>query len=386
MSEITNDDLEFVETNAGTIYTTIITALEQGVKEPLYPGDERRIYGEAIVTAFVALYNTMNDVARQKMLRYARGNVLDALGERTGTKRLEAKPAVTTLRFLVSAPAPTNVVIPKWTKVTPDGEVYFATDEAVVLQAGAYSVDVSASSTGGGERFNGYAPGTITTIVDLLPYISAVTNITASSGGDDGEPYTTAGDDRYRERIRLSPAKLSTAGPADAYIYWALTADPDIIDVKVETPTAGTVQVIPLMKGGGLPDADTLAKVLAIVGDPAIRPLTDNVTTVAPTTVEYDINIVYYTTAADEAAVVETIEGEGGAIERFRDWQSSALGRNINPDYLRKLILAPDWEAGLRGAIRVDVMAPAHTTINNSEVAVFSGSLTISHEIVTGVV
>jgi len=379
-------DLNFITTDSQEIYATIIGELENGVAEPLYPGDERRLFGEALVPLFVAMYNAVNDAARQKMLRYARGNVLDALGERTGTKRLEAKPAVTTLRFSVSTPAPTNVVIPKWTKVTPGGGVYFATDEAVVLQAGAYSVDVSASSTGGGERFNGYAPGTITTIVDLLPYISAVTNITASSGGDDGEPYTTAGDDRYRERIRLSYAKLSTAGPADAYIYWALTADPDIIDVKVETPTPGTVQVIPLMKGGRLPDADTLAKVLAIVGDPAIRPLTDNVTTVAPTAVEYDINIVYYTTAADEAAVVETIEGEGGAIERFRDWQSSALGRNINPDYLRKLILAPDWEAGLRGAIRVDVMAPAHTTINNSEVAVFSGSLTISHEIVTGVV
>lgn len=380
------EELEFVETDAGTIYSTIITALEKGVNEPLYPGDERRIYGEAVAAVFVSLFNTMNDVARQKMLRYARGNVLDALGQRTGTIRLESKPATATMRFMVSAPAPFDIVIPKWTKVTPDGNVYFATDSDAVLQAGSYSVDVPASSTGGGEKFNGYAVGTISTLVDLIPYITSVSNITTSSGGDDGEPYTTAGDNRYRERIRLSSAKLSTAGPSDAYIYWALTADPDIIDVKVESQAAGTVQVIPLMKGGNLPDEDTRAKVLAVVNDPAVRPLTDSVSVVSPTTVEYDIEVKYYTTANNEATVVETIEGEGGALDLFRSWQSAALGRDINPDYLRKLILAPDWEQGLTGAIRLDVIAPSYTSIGNTEVAKFSGVLNVTHEVIAGVV
>jgi hypothetical protein len=43
-------------------------------------------------------------------------------------------------------------------------------------------------------------------MVDLIPYISSAENITISGGGDDGEPYNEIGDDKYRERIRLSPA------------------------------------------------------------------------------------------------------------------------------------------------------------------------------------
>ena len=81
-------------------------------------------------------------------------------------------------------------------------------------------------------KFNGYAAGTIATLVDLIPYIESVTNLTETAGGDDGEPYTTEGDNRLRERIRLAPAKRSTAGPEQAYIYWVMTADSSIVDAK----------------------------------------------------------------------------------------------------------------------------------------------------------
>ena len=45
---------------------------------------------------------TLNDVGRQTLLRYARGEVLDAIGERQDVKRLEGTPAKTTMRFSVS--------------------------------------------------------------------------------------------------------------------------------------------------------------------------------------------------------------------------------------------------------------------------------------------
>ena len=65
-------ELDFIGTNSTEIYNTIITELENGVAEPLYPGDERRIFGEAMVPLFVALYSSVNDACRQKMLRYDR--------------------------------------------------------------------------------------------------------------------------------------------------------------------------------------------------------------------------------------------------------------------------------------------------------------------------
>ena len=37
-------ELKFIETTDETIYTDILEELENGVGEPLYPGDERRIF------------------------------------------------------------------------------------------------------------------------------------------------------------------------------------------------------------------------------------------------------------------------------------------------------------------------------------------------------
>ena len=139
MSDETNtygDDIHLTTTDATTIYNTLIAALEKGAGEPLYPGDERRIFGEGLVAVFVALYNSLDDTGRQTLLRYARGEVLDAIGERLDVHRLEGSPAKTTMRFSVSTPQPNNIIIPKWTKVTPDSDHYFATDEIAVLQAG----------------------------------------------------------------------------------------------------------------------------------------------------------------------------------------------------------------------------------------------------------
>ena len=444
----------------GEIYKTIITELEKGAGEPLYPGDERRIFGEALVPVFVALYNSLNDVGRQTLLRYARGEVLDAIGERQDVKRLEGTPAKTTMRFSVSTPQERNIIIPKWTKVTPDSENYFATDEIAVLQAGAYSVEVPTSAVSNGTKFNGYAAGTIATLVDLIPYIESVTNLTETAGGDDGEPYTTEGDNRLRERIRLAPAKRSTAGPEQAYIYWVMTADSSIVDAKAvseketvsETLTVydgkafkgggalltdslvvkahgqstaaakdtdytvdytdglltitlkgslsaaesidiiitrtleGCVKIVPLLEGGGIPDAAMLAKVLDVVNAKDIRPLTDKVSAVPPEVETYDIEIVYYTTPKSEAEVIANVEGTGGAIDRYNEWQVAALGRDINPDQLRKRILSPSWGENLTGAFRVDVVKPTYKALDDTQVAKFSGHLTVSHKVESEVV
>lgn len=462
MSDETNiygEDIHLTTIDAATIYNTLISELEKGAGEPLYPGDERRIYGEALVAVFVALYNTLDDVGRQTLLRYARGEVLDAIGERLDTPRLEGNKAATTMRFSVSAPRATNIIIPRWTKVTPDGTNYFATDEIAVLQAGTYSVEVEASAVSYGNKYNGYAAGSITTLVDLIPYIENVTNLTETTGGDDGEPYTKEGDDRYRERIRLAPAKRSTAGPELAYIYWAMTADSSIADVKAisETETItrtlpvygghafqggatllpatlmvkaadgtpavkgsdysaryaddlltisvggaladadeiiisiartleGCVKLVPLLEGGGIPDEAMLEKVVEVCSAKDIRPLTDKVSAAAPETLTYDVELVYYTTPETEAEVIANVEGTDGAIHRYNEWQTTALGRDINPDQLRKLILAPAWAENLTGAIRVDVVQPAHTSVADTQVAKFSGSLKVSHKVVTEVI
>lgn len=65
--------LSFVETDSEKLYHTVITTLEKSVGEPLYPGDERRIFGDALVAVVLAIYSRADDACRQKMLRYEIG-------------------------------------------------------------------------------------------------------------------------------------------------------------------------------------------------------------------------------------------------------------------------------------------------------------------------
>lgn len=377
-----DNSIDFVTTDSAELYTTILTSLMEACGEPLYPGDERRIFGEALVQVLVSLYSEFNDKMKQRTLRYARGACLDAIGDRYGVYRAESASASATFRFVVSAAQSENIVIPAGTRITSGGEVYFATQEAAVLPVGSSSVDVLAVCTVGGSAYNGLAAGSIATLVDLIPYIASAVNITESAGGDDGEPYTDEGDDKYRERIRLSHSAQSTAGPESAYRYWALSADPDIIDVAIDCPEdePNTVNIYPLMAGGAFPDEATIQKILDILADD-VRPMTDKVQVLTPEVVDYEIEIKYYCTVADEAATVLAVEGEGGAIEQYNEWQTAALARNINPDQLRRFILAP---ASGTGAQRVDVISPVYTELTKNQVARLSGTPTVSYEVVSG--
>lgn len=371
-------DFDFVETDSAKLYTSVIGSLMDHCNEALYPGDERRIFGEAVVAVFVSLYAEFNDKMKQRTLQYARGAVLDAIGARYNVQRVEPASASAVFRFSVSDAQGDNILIPAGTRITSDGSVYFATQETAVLTAGETYVNIVGVCSEGGAQYNGVAAGLIATLVDLIPYISSVSNITATSGGADGEPYTEEGDENFRERIRLAPASLSTAGPESAYRYFVMTADPDIIDVAVVCPEdqPNVVNLYPLMTGGELPGEDVLEKVLDVLGDD-VRPMTDKVNALAPTVANYEIEIKYYTTKDAEAATIEAIEGEGGAIDKYIVWQTAALGRDINPDELRYYLRQA-------GAFRVDVVKPSYSELSKMQIAKLTGTPIITHEVVTG--
>lgn len=438
-----DSSLDLVDVDSSTIYEDVVTGFERAVGGALYPGDERRIFAEGLVAVLVSYVNKANDAARQTLLRYARGQALDAIGERLGVERIPATPASTTVKFVLSAAQAHAITIPAMTRVTSDGTIYFATDEPCVIASGETVGTVTASCTEAGSAGNGLLAGMLATLVDLQPYVQSVTNTTPTAGGDDGEPYTTDGDDRYRERVRLAPNRLSTAGPEEAYVYWALSADPGIIDVaafseefddtisapveggkvhiggdllqpdvlltvngeatgftwkfenslltitlseplsaeesvtvKVHRLMDGRVKVVPLMEGGKLPDKTTLDAVDAAVNDKSVRPMTDLVTVSAPTTVKYGIDLKYWTTYEAEAAVVQAVEGPGGAIDRYISDQCARLGRDVNPDMLMSYVMAA-------GALRCEVTAPVYTPVSGTEVAQHDGSREVSHEIET---
>jgi phage-related baseplate assembly protein len=141
----------------------------------------------------------------------------------------------------------------------------------------------------------------------------------------------------------------------------------------------GRVKIVPICAGGQIPSEEVLADVLAACSADDVRPLTDMVTVEAPETHEYDIELTYYTTKANESEVVQNVEGSGGAIDQYINWQGSTLNQDINPDELRKRILCPDWADDLIGATRVQIIKPEYTELNSTAVAKFSGKKTVKH-------
>ncbi|TZE82008.1 baseplate assembly protein [Calorimonas adulescens] len=368
--------INFVDVDAESLKNQLIQDFESALGETFYPGDERRIFLLQILPLIVGLKNDINESAKQNLLRYARGSMLDALGEFYNTPRLQAQKATVTLRFTLSGPQAMEVIIPKGTRATPDGNIYFATNADLVIPPGQITGDITAVSTEAGAKYNDYAPGQIKTIVDPVPYVASVTNIDTSSGGADIEPDDDGVNiwSRYRERIRLAPESFSVAGPEGAYIYWAKTADANIIDVSVSSPSAGTVKVVPLLKDGEIPSQAILDKVSTIVSSKDKRPLTDNVQVAAPTTVSYDITLTYYIALerqTEETIIRNAIEGTGGAIDQYKSWQAGKLGRAVNPDYLRQLILNA-------GAFRIDIISPMYIEINPDQVAK-AGTVTVTY-------
>lgn len=363
-------------------HDNIMDFLEKEFDETLYPGDERKIFAEVMTKYFVQFLERVNEKANQRFAKYAKGLILDAHGANEDCERLPKVKATDIERFNISIPLTFNVVIPKGTKVTADKEKYFQTKEVAVIMAGDTYVDVEIEALEGGADFNGYAVGSLKNLVDLVEYVSSVTNLNGTSGGDDGEPYPEedggVGDAHYYERIKLAKASKSTAGAEDTYIYYAKSADPTISDVKVVSPSANKVVLLVCCKDGTIPTEDILKKVLAKCSAKEVRALNDEVSAKGVTQVPYDIELCYYTSEDEETATVNEVEGKGGSIERYNAWQSAENGRAINPDRIRSEILKSDKKPV--GADYVEIIKPTYKILTEEQVAKWSGKATITHK------
>ena len=365
------------------IHNSIVDYVEKNLDETLYPGDERKIFIEVMLGFIVSFLTSLNEKFNQRFAQYAKGEILDAHGENENCLRLEAKKSQATERFNIGAKLALNVVIPKGTRVTADNEKYFATDEVAVIYAGSTYVDVPISAVEGGSSYNGFSAGQLNKLVDKVEYISTVSNIDETFGGDDGEPYPETdggvGDANYYERIKLSKSAKTTAGAETLYKYYAKSADASISDVYVDSnQAAGTINLTVCCKDGAIPTKEILDKVLAACSAKDVRPLGDKVEVSGIAQESYDIELVYYTTEDEESDTIAAIEGENGAIERYNAWQCSEIGRAINPDRLRAEILKSDTKT--IGADYVEITKPVYTVLNSTKVAKWSGNMNVTHK------
>lgn len=346
-------DIDFAVKDPTAIVNEVILDYESafltltGIAKTLAPGDPVRLH-LLVVCHWLSHQRTLIDfTGKENLLKYSHGNYLDNLAALHGnrTLRLPAAPALTTLRFSIEAPLAFSATVPVGTMCQAPNSVIFTTLTDGLIPTGELSVDVPAQADTAGVIGNNFVPGQVTGVINWnQPWAVNVANTVLTAGGSDEET-----DDQYRYRIWLAIESYSTCGPKDAYEFWALSADPSIIQCVVYSAPdiAGEVHLYPLLKDGQLPTTPILDLVLATCSDTKRRPLTDWVFAHSPTVFTYTLNMSYYVDEANEV-LLDTIQANvTQAVADWILWQRSYVSRDLNCNELIKRCL----EAGAKRVV-----------------------------------
>lgn len=360
-------DISFIENDTlDAMMHRLVSNYEKKYKEvtgqtiSLGAADPVRIQLYAIALDLYQIEQYVDRAGKQNLLKYSYDGFLDNLAGNRGVTRQQASAARTTIRFTLSAPRDYAIGIPAGTRLTNGDGVYFQTAGYAEAPAGSSYADVEAECTVQGIGGNNFLPGQIRILVDPLPYVESVTNLTATAGGTDLE------DDRsLAERAFLAPSGYSTAGPQDAYTFWARTCNTDIGSVRPVTPEPGAVTVYILMRDGNLPGEEVIKGLTEFLQDDNVRPMTDRVTVSAPEVKDFEISFTYYIARSNQARAAAIQQQVDAAVRSFIVWQTSEIGRDLNPTELIRRVR----EAGAK---RVILDAPGFQAVRETQVAQLS--------------
>ncbi len=357
-------DVSFIEDDTlAAIMQRLVSNYEKKYKEvtgqtvSLGAADPARIQLYAIALDLYQIEQYVDRAGKQDLLKYSYGAFLDNLAGGRGVHRQQAAAARTTLRFTFSDPRDYTLTIPEGTRVTNGDGVYFKTEAYSEAAAGAAYIDVEAVCTAQGIKGNNFLPGQINLLVDPLPYVEKVENITTTEGGTDLE------DDRsLAERTFLAPSGYSTAGPSDAFVYWAKTYNTDIGSVRPVTPEPGKVIVYILMQDGSLPGPEVTGGLQDYLQDRNVRPMTDLVSVSAPEIHSFDLDLDYFIDRSNQAQAAAIQGRVEAAVADYITWQTTEIGKDINPSELIRRIR----EAGAKRAV---INSPAFTKVADTSIA-----------------
>ena len=311
-----------------------------------------------LIKAFCLIeYQTMQYIkakGRAELLPTSTGEALDNLAALVGIQRKSPTKATATVRFTLSEARNEVVAIPLGTRVkTVDGK-YFSTLSYGEIPKGELFVEVPVQAQESGTGSTGLLIGAINILVDPIPYIAAAVNITESTGGLD-----TESDEDLTRRVYLAPGVYSSAGPRDAYEYYARAWRSDVTDVQLDSPQPYMVDVYFVIEDGEelrLPNETELAGMQEYLSAETIRPLCDLVSCKAPTEIPYTITATYWIAESDQKSTGNIQSRIAAAVEDFQAWQRK-LGRDVNPTEL----IARLREAGAK---RVKLTAPEDITVS----------------------
>ena len=188
------------------------------------------------------------------------------------------------------------------------------------------------------------------------------------AAGMNVERKAAESDDDLRRRAQLAWTALSTAGPRDAYRFHALSAA-GVDDVAVTSPMPGQVLVVVLSEAadGGDGDAAAVAAVAAVLGDDAVRPMTDVVTVRAATLETVDVTAALSVSGQGPATDVVQAAAEAAVAELLGE---RVIGRDVHRSALVAACHVPGVESVALTAPVADVAVAADAAAVAGEVSI----------------
>ena len=345
-----------LETVTNELLTGYAEYYEQatGIAPDLKPTNRDRIILQSAALLLYQIIELIDREGKSNLLKYATGAALDNIAVIKRLLREPAQPAKTILKFSLAEARSEDVTVPAGIRVCTESEIVFFTTEAVTIAAGSIDVTAPAEAEISGLSGNGYPAGTVTELMDLVPYIDSVANTVITSGGKDMQS-----DEDFTLDIYNAPRGTSIGGPEDAYEALAYKFDPAVSDVKPVSPEPCCVDVYFLMDGK-LPTSGEIIAMGEYFSPKDMRPLGDRVSGKAPVEVTYDITFTYYISADDASAEADIKERVASAVTSYKVWQRR-IGRDVNPSELIRLVMAA-------GAKRVELTAPTYAKVTSDEI------------------
>lgn len=314
-----------IPNDVNSIISELVASYEDITGRTLQPAQVERLLIQAFAYRESNLRAQIQYACEQNLVDFANAPMIDYLGKLVGVTRLPAVAAETDVEMTL-ADDHVALTIPRGLRIQAiDGSAIFTVKNDVDVEEGVTPVTVVCICDTPGAAGNGYLAGYISTILDPYVWLLLATNTDTSAGGTDAET-----DDELRERIKLAPGSFSNAGSRGAYEFFAKSAHASIIDVVVLGPpdiAAGLVNIYPLVIEATTTPTEVLDAVSAACNAENVRPLTDTVTVISPTRVEFTITLnIKLFGYADEDTVVAAITE---AVTAYHISKRKQLGQDI---------------------------------------------------------
>ena len=204
-------------------------------------------------------------------------------------------------------------------RLPEDAEPLVESDPAAkVLEAGAYRELLSRNDKNAAVRAVLLAKSTGADLDHIAAFYGVRRQVVSPGDPTAIPPVDPVYEDdaRLRFRAQLAPEGFSVAGPRQAYEFFALSADPNVLDARFSSPLPAEALITVLsVSNDGTASNELLGKVHAALSADDLRPAGDRLTVEAAEIIDYQVDATLHLEAGPDPGLV--VAAARAAVETY---------------------------------------------------------------------